>query len=235
MNATLSASVNALSTVGEDTVAQRGHRVVLVGLEAFRWIRRLQEQAPAPRMDMRYLVEGALVVVRDGPQGLRQAWLLASEQAMAAHVAGKRAASLQPSAPPAMHQVRAGDRAAAHESATVAAMAAETGTAAAAAAEGAAARTQGSHLSTHKARLSDCKALQIGTDAFEWLQAVQRTTRDPRLEFRYLLEGLCALLQARTDLLHAVVGHARQALATHLSQLAGQPISISLSQQEQPT
>lgn len=83
------------------------------------------------------------------------------------------------------------------------------------AAEGAQARTSETpRPSTHV----DCKALHIGEHAFEWLKGVQGTTRAPRIEIRYLLEGAVALF-GEGSFPDGLVRNARRALVEHLAQL----------------
>ena len=189
------------TALGEpDTSDRQQHRVVLIGLAAFCWLKRLQETAPPPRLDLRYLIEGATTALKEVPALILAGWIEDSEQAMFTHMASLRG---QPSP------------------------VAPRGTGSPAwAAEGAHARTQGQQdRSATARRRSDCRALQIGEPAFLWLKSVQRSTRDPRIELRYLLEGACALLERKPELLQPVIGHARQALAEHLAQLARLPIS----------
>jgi hypothetical protein len=59
-------------------------RSLLVGLETFNLLKRAQERLPAPRLDMRYLVEGALVVGTQ--EGNRECWIAAAHQALRLHV-----------------------------------------------------------------------------------------------------------------------------------------------------
>lgn len=59
-------------------------RSLLVGLKTFNLLKRAQERLPAPRMDMRYLVEGALVI--GARQDNKDAWMAAAHQALRDHV-----------------------------------------------------------------------------------------------------------------------------------------------------
>lgn len=59
-------------------------RSLLVGLKTFNQLKRAQERLPAPRLDMRYLVEGALIVAAD--ESNRDAWMVAAQQALRDHV-----------------------------------------------------------------------------------------------------------------------------------------------------
>ena len=171
-------------------------RVVLVGKPAFQWLRRLQDSAPMPRMDMRYLVEGATEALRDAEPVIFARWIEHGHNAMFAHMASMKG---QPSPT-------------------------ESGTGSVSgAAEGAHARNLGRHEQGHGKRQADCKALQIGEPTFQWLKSVQRTS-EPRVGMRYLLEGAFVLIESQPELLQPVIGHARRALASHLCQLARQPI-----------
>jgi hypothetical protein len=58
----------------------RGTRSLLVGLDSFTFLKEAQQRLPAPRMDMRYLVEGALEVVAQPP--CEADWLQAAERAL---------------------------------------------------------------------------------------------------------------------------------------------------------
>jgi hypothetical protein len=151
------------------------HRVLLIGRSAFAWLRVLQERAPAPRLEMRYLIEG-IVLLLIALEEIREPWLAGAREAGRSLVATEGAQARTPASP------------------------------------------------SGNGRHDDCKALQIGEASFLWLRGVQGLTRDPRLEIRYLVEGALALLQQRTDLLPEVVGHARQALSEHLSQLQQHPV-----------
>jgi hypothetical protein len=59
-------------------------RSLLVGLDTFAFLKRAQERLPSPRLDMRYLVEGALVVVAQPDE--EDAWCRAAQAAMRHHV-----------------------------------------------------------------------------------------------------------------------------------------------------
>lgn len=176
------------------------HRVLLVGVGCFAWLRVLQERAPGPRVDLRYLIEGAIALLESAPE-LKQPWMDASRQALINHVAGRSSPQAQ-----------------AHR------------TGRQPAADGAQARTQGSPGTG--AHHDDCKALQVGEGAFQWLKGVQGTTRDPRLDMRYLVEGALLLLSQKPELLPAALGLARRSLREHLALLETQPIEpFSLEKQ----
>jgi hypothetical protein len=182
------------------------HRVLLIGRSAFAWLRVLQERAPAPRLEMRYLIEG-IVLLLIALEEIREPWLAGAREAMFQHMAAQRQIAANRCDGPA-------ERAAQEQFQGTGRSLVAT--------EGAQARTPASP--SGNGRHDDCKALQIGEASFLWLRGVQGLTRDPRLEIRYLVEGALALLQQRTDLLPEVVGHARQALSEHLSQLQQHPV-----------
>lgn len=201
VNSNAAAVPHGGSTVaGPSKLGRQEHRVVLIGIPAFRWLKRLQETAPPPRMDLRYLIEGAVTTLQQAPPVTLSVWIEDSERAMFMHMASQRG---QPS-PLATPGSGCPDGVA----------------------EGAPARNPGQHeLSAPARRRTDCRALQIGEPTFLWLKTVQRGTREPRIELRYLLEGVCVLLEREPGLLQRVVGHARLALAQHLAQLERLPIS----------
>jgi hypothetical protein len=167
-----------------------GHRVLLIGVAAFNWLRVLQERSPGPRIDMRYFIEGAVELLRTD-ETLGNEWMALSRQALVDHVAGRGTAFKARTGRPMP-------------------------------ADGAQART--SRGSVNPAHHEDCKALQVGEGAFQWLKAAQGTTRDPRLDMRYLVEGALSLLHERSELLPLVLGHARRSLREHLVQLETLPI-----------
>lgn len=183
-----SGPVSAFDTTPKTQVS--GHRVLLIGVPAFSWLRVLQERSPGPRIDMRYFIEGAVELLRVD-DSLIDEWMSLSRRALVDHVAGRGA------------NVR-------------------TRTGRPAPAEGAQART--SRGPANPAHHEDCKALQVGESAFQWLKAAQGTTRDPRLDMRYLVEGALSLLQERSSLLPLVLGLARRSLRDHLVQLETIPI-----------
>lgn len=190
-------NVATASGIGNDT-PRAAPRVLLVGNVCFSWLRRLQERAPAPRVDLRYLVEGAITMLQ-GNEQMHSSWMAHSRDALVAHVAGN-------STTPVSGTGRS-------------------------TAEGAKARTSGAP--TGHGRHDDCKALQISEPAFQWLKGKQGTTRDPRLDMRYLVEGALALLITNPEHLPQVVGLARRALRAHLAELETQtvePFSLERAQ-----
>ncbi|CAD5366883.1 conserved hypothetical protein [Rubrivivax sp. A210] len=186
-------------TLGSFGCVPRTARVLLVGTPAFAWLRLLQERAPGPRVDLRYLIEGAILLLQ-ARSDLHTDWIGHSREALVRHVAGRQAIA------PARTGRAPGP------------------------AEGAQARTSGASPSH---RHDDCKALQIGEAAFQWLKGKQGTTRDPRLDLRYLVEGALTLIGERAELLPQVVGLARRSLRDHLAELEHQsvePFSLEKSQ-----
>jgi hypothetical protein len=206
--------------------ARRAPRVIVVGGSAFRWLKALQGIAPAPRVDMRYLLEGTVAVLQARPD-VRQSWLQASLDVMYHHIAVRRQQA-------AMGESGRGMTAPGSRHGR-GATASDEGTERNAAFEGAPARTQGTPYTTghREMRNEDCKALQIGEAHFQWLKGVQGTTRDPRIELRYLVEGALALLQQEDSLLPGVVEHARHALAEHLALLQTEPVCPFHMEQQQ--
>jgi hypothetical protein len=171
------------------TRARSHTRVLLLGSLSFNELRRYQSDAPSPRMDMRYHVEG-LFMLLDERSDLREDWLSQARFALARHLAepARSVRSLSSN-------------------------------------EGAQARTHGEPerpAGPHQ----DCRSLHVQAEAFDWLQGVQGTTHDPRLELRWLVDGALALVQQRRDLHPQWVTHARKALHTHLAQLqSSQPFA----------
>lgn len=175
---------------------------------------------------MRYLLEGTVAVLQARPD-VRQSWLQRSLDAMYQHLAVRRQQE-------AMGDTGRGMTATGSRQGRSAA-ASEEGTGRNAAFEGAPARTQGTPYTTghREMRIDDCKALQIGEARFQWLKGVQGTTRDPRIELRYLVEGALALLQQEDGLLPGVVENARHALAEHLALLQTEPVCPFHMEQQQ--
>lgn len=204
------------------------HRVVLLGLHAFLWLKTLQAHAPTPRMDLRYLVDGTLAVLQVRPS-LQPAWLSAARAALFEHLArfpregvagrvdqsggegghdGAAAAVRMPAMDQAPRPVRS-------EPGTVHSTSVDEG----AHADDARARTVGQRGVT--SAQDPCKALHLSLPMHAWLKGVQGTTHDPRLEFRFLIEGALALMRQERHWLPLVVVAARAALAEHLLQLRG--------------
>jgi hypothetical protein len=227
-------SAGATSAHSASDTGPRTHRVVLVAHASFDWLRGLQMRAPGPRLDLRYLVEGTLLLLQERPDLMPQ-WIDASREALLAQLIPS-VWGVGPGAA-AHNEVECGDACVAD---------AGTGRAAGASGHGAGeghALAEGGGVAMAPARTrrgswgrgrhGDCRALQIGEVAFRWLKGVQDSTFDPRLEMRCLLEGATALLQQRSDLLPLVVERARGALATHLAHLRDQtvpPISMEIPQ-----
>lgn len=188
----------AATASGIDNEVSRAPRVLLVGNLCFTWLRRLQERAPAPRVDLRYLVEGAITMLQNN-EHMHSSWMAHARNSLVEHVASNSAVQIS-----------------------------GTGRSTA---EGAKARTSGAPAG--HARHDDCKALQINEPAFQWLKGKQGTTRDPRLDMRYLIEGALALLITHPEHLPQVVSLARRALRVHLAELETQsvePFSLEKTQ-----
>ena len=173
-------------------------RIVLVALSTFEWLRQLQSGAPQPRIDMRYLLDGALQTLADDAE-LQHLWVLTATDTLREHLT--RAQSHPADARPT----------------TI------TGTVLPAADEGAAARTTGASANSAR-RHHDCRALQIGETAYRCLRDLQNGTYEPRLDFRFLLAGAQQLLDQRSELLPVVIARARLALRDHLTELDTSPV-----------
>lgn len=195
------ANASAAETAdGQPQVSQRtAARVLLVGTFYFAWLRRLQERAPGPRIDLRYLVEGAITLIQSD-ESAETSWMALSREALVRHVTASANTSI-------------------------------SGTGRILAEGVTKARTSGPPIG--HGRHDDCRALQIGEQAFQWLKGKQGTTRDPRLDMRYLVEGALALLTDQPVLLPRVVGLARRALCAHLVELDSHPIEPFLLEKSQ--
>jgi hypothetical protein len=192
---------------------------VLIGRQAFNRLRDLQSAMPQPRLDMRYLVEGSIELLRAQPDA-QQCWLQAARDELARDLAG---------------HAQGGQGAASQESGGVCAAACGTsglsgagaGTGGHQAAEGARSSTRTRARGASRAVNAEgngCKSLLLSTEAFQRLRVIQGTTRHPRLELRYLVDGAVALLHQDVASRAAWVRQSRQALATHLAQLQQLPV-----------
>lgn len=203
---------------GSQRTALEG-KPVLIGWQAFYRLRDLQSAMPQPRLDMRYLVEGSIELLRAQP-GAQQRWLQAARDELARDLAS--------------HE-QGGQGAAAQDSGGVCAAACRTsglsgagaGTGGRQAAEGvrasARARARGASREA-SVEGNGCKSLLLSAEAFQRLRAIQGTTRHPRLELRYLVDGAIALLHQDVASHAEWVRQSRQALATHLAQLQQLPV-----------
>lgn len=169
--------------------ATRG-RELLMAQQEFQWLKDYQVRSPAPRMDMRYHLEGAVSLLGSSI-ALREQWLQASRQALLDHL---------------QQDASAGNTL---TSGTVQAGSVH---------EGAQARTQGL-AESHDRSNQTCRALHVGEGTFNALKGQQDATPDPRIGMRYLLEGAVRVLQRRADLHREWVSHARKALQAHLARL----------------
>ncbi len=176
---------------------KRKDRVILVSRVAFRRLKALQDSTAAPRLDFRYLILGLVGTLQQMTQPEQELWWAQAREAMFGCLAER------------MVQARTDTE--------------ETtdGTGhCPQAAEGASARTQETRAVQAAGRHQpDCRALLVSEGTFQWLRSVQRTTGQPRIELRFLVEGALTLVQSRRELLTPVTGHARAALAAHLDQL----------------
>ncbi|MGM9489656.1 hypothetical protein [Ideonella sp. YS5] len=184
-------------------------RPVLIGLQAFGHLRGFQAAMPQPRLDMRYLVEGSIELLRAEPEA-RERWLQAARGELVRELADYRDGSGAAAArDPGDARVAAG------------------GTGGRTAAEGARtavhARAHGASR-TGSVERNGCKSLLLSAEAFHRLRAIQGTTRQPRLELRYLVDGAVALLHQDVASHAAWVQQARMALSMHLSYLQQQPV-----------
>jgi len=207
--------------------------MILIGLEAFGRLRGIQAVMPQPRLDMRYFVEGSIELLGAHPQTL-QRWLRAARDELARELGGQTQGggerlAAQTGGDDYCDATERGDRevAASGAGGQLAAATGIDGHQAIERAEAAAdARTHGAPTAPNARRL-DCKSLLLSPQAFERLRAIQGTTRHPRLELRYLVDGAVALLHEDTNSHAAWVQQSRQALAMHLSQLQNQPQPLS--------
>jgi hypothetical protein len=180
-------------------------RPVLIGIEAFRRLRGIQISMPQPRLDMRYLVEGSIDLLHAQP-GAMQRWLKAARDELARDLReradrdGGDAVTQEPGSARATGQ-GTGDQ--------LGAEGAEVHTFA---------RVRGARRAWNAER-SNCKSLLLAHEVFQRLRAVQGTTRNPRLELIYLVDGAVALLHQDQASHAAWVRQSRQALASHLVQL----------------
>lgn len=175
--------------------AMRQTRSVVIGMTAFNHLRLVQNNlVPSPpRLDMRYLVEGAvgMLTTHHNPQ-VKRLWLALATEALLQHAR---------SGQPGGHVGLTGTQHDAGHDVNRAQERSEDG-------------------NTRAIDGKDGKSLQISESCFQLLKATQDTTRDPRLGMRYLAEGAIGLaIERRGDWLNAWVYLARQALYTHLTSL----------------
>jgi hypothetical protein len=200
--------------IDHESHSQTACRPVLIGLEAFRRLRGIQISMPQPRLDMRYLVEGSIELLHGHPAAL-QHWLWAARNELArdlrerANHGGGGATTQEPGSFIAADRGTGGDSAVEGVQAS------------------ACTRVRGARRARDTER-TNCKSLLLACEAFQRLRAVQGTTRNPRLELVYLVDGAVALLHQDTASHAAWVRQSRQALATHLVQLNQLPLSNHL-------
>ena len=203
-------------------------RVVLMDKATFDWLRRLQDKTPAPRLEMRYWIEGLLRLMQ-GNRPLQVRWLMASRRALSEHT---RLQALDDSDAPDLASLdsfeqatRPGQLDQAEASRTAAPRWHSEG-----AAHHVAARTSGHPRQPAALRNPDCRALHVGESAYLWLKGVQDTTHDPRIDFRFLLQGAFALVRTDGALVADVISAARGALLEHLARSNQQPRAFNPSE-----
>lgn len=184
--------------LGQAASARQGTRTVVLGQQPFDDLRRVQVSVSTPRLDLRYILEGAITLLDLAPC-VRLPWVVASRQVLGQHVRGT---TLDDGFRSGAGMASPGD------------------------AEGVArvaAQTHGEPQPT-SVRHADARSLRIGEACFVQLKAIQATTHDPRLEMRFLIDGAVALLMSRADLHGDWLWQSRQALLVHLLALQHQPI-----------
>lgn len=203
-------------------------RVVLMDKATFDWLRRLQDKTPAPRLEMRYWVEGLLRLMQAN-RPLQVHWLTASRHALSEHA---RMQALDAGDPPdlsSLDSLEQATRPGLLDLADASFTAAPHGRGEGGAHHGAA-RTSGHPSQPAPMRNPDCRALHVSESAFLWLKGVQDTTHDPRIDFRFLLQGAFALVRTDGALVADVISAARGALLEHLARLNQQPLAFNLSE-----
>lgn len=182
---------------------------VLIGLGAFFRLRNVQVVLPQPRMDMRYLVEGSIELLSKEAEVLER-WLQAARHELARELENHWPDGCAVVERGTGSPLGSGHRTGGHR-----------------ATEGAGAAV---HVRAHGAshavntETNGCKSLLLSAEAFQRLRAIQGTTRHPRLELRYLVDGAIALLHQDAASHAEWVRQSRQALATHLAQLQQLPV-----------
>lgn len=201
-------------------------RVVLMDKATFDWLRRLQDRTPAPRLEMRYWVEGLLRLMQAN-RPLQVRWLMASRRALSEHA---RRQALDDSDAPDLSSLDSFEQATRPgllDPADASCTAAPHGRGEGVAHQGAT-RTSGHSRQPAPMRNPDCRALHVGENAFLWLKGVQDTTHDPRIDFRFLLQGAFALVRTDGALVADVISAARAALMEHLARSNQQPLAFNL-------
>ncbi|MCW5632766.1 MAG: hypothetical protein KIT17_05455 [Rubrivivax sp.] len=203
-------------------------RVVLVDKATFDWLRRLQDKTPAPRLEMRYWVEGLLRLMQAN-RPLQVRWLMASRCALSQHA---RLQAFDDGDTPdlsSLDSLEQATRPGLLDQSDASWTAAPHGRGEGVVHNGAA-RTSGYPRQSAPMRNPDCRALHVGESAFLWLKGVQDTTHDPRIDFRFLLQGAFALLRTDGALVADVISAARAALMEHLARSSQLPLALNLSE-----
>ena len=204
--------------------------LVLVGIDAFNLLKRVQSEMREPRLEFRYIVEGSIELLCAQSHNL-QRWLSAAREALKRDLGGYAAvACVQASANQPCEAIEAVRDGGTHGFAsgagdiTVAATRTDGHPVVEGAVASAEARAHAQLAST--TRRTDCKSILLSRQAFDHLRAIQGRTQHPRLELRYLVDGAITLLHEDVASHAAWVQQSRQALSAHLSQ--------ELQQQPQP-
>lgn len=90
------AVVRAHGAQAADARAQPGCKSLLIGLQAFRRLKAIQDITHHPRLELRYLIDGAIALL-DQEQDLHTKWVQHSRQALLAHLSLLQEQSLQSS------------------------------------------------------------------------------------------------------------------------------------------
>lgn len=204
--------------------------MILIGLEAYSRLKRIQSEMREPRLEFRYIVEGSIELLCAQSHTL-QRWLGAAREELkrdlgehSAEACVRQAAQDSRVAVEAANDGGADGLAAGVGDITVVASRTDGHPAIEGAVASAEARAHMRHVSN--TRRSDCKSVLLSRQAFDRLRAIQGRTQHPRLELRYLVDGAIALLHEDVAFRAAWVQQSRQALSAHLSQ--------ELQQQPQP-
>lgn len=203
-------------------------RVVLMDKATFDWLRRLQDKTPAPRLEMRYWVEGLLRLMQAN-RPLQVRWLMASRRALSEHARLQALDDIDAPDLSSLESFEQATRPGSLEPADVSRTAAPHWHSEGAARH-VAARTSGHLRQAAPLRNPDCRALHVGESAFLWLKGVQDTTHHPRIDFRFLLQGAFALVRTDRALVADVISAARGALLEHLARSNQQPLAFNLSE-----
>lgn len=208
---------------------QGGTRTVRIDAATFEWLRTFQLSAPAPRLDLRYHVEGILQALIDRDD-LRPEWIRGATNALreslsqnAAHMESDRTpadigSGHQSVAPIGTDRQTAADTGGGHSSS------AAMETARCAANEGAKAQGTDGHV-LRRRQQGGARALHVSETAYLNLRRVQAMTLTPRLDFVYLIHGARSVVTRHQEMLPDLITSARLAMRVHLDQLTTSPSS----------